>query len=75
MSTGLSVVRELPTKDPTDQPGLANHCSEADESSDEEKAIRLDESAVGGEEEDGVEHEPNAAVCTFARNSPSACVL
>src|ERR1035438_2323550 len=57
------------------EPSQENHCSEADESSDEEKAIRLDESAVGGEEEDGVEHEPNAAVCTFARNSPSACVL
>jgi hypothetical protein len=30
---------------------------------------------VGGEEEDGVEHEPSTAVCTFAGNSTSACLL
>jgi hypothetical protein len=28
-----------------------NHCSKTDESSDEEKAVGLDESTVGGEEE------------------------
>jgi hypothetical protein len=53
MSTGLSVVRELPTKDPTDQPGLANHCSEADESNHAGE-IGDDEGSVGREKEGGV---------------------
>ena len=56
-------------------PSQEIHLPETDESSDEEEVVGLDESAVGGEEEDGVEHEPSTAVCTFAGNSTSACLL
>ena len=56
-------------------PSQEIHLPETDESSDEEEVVGDDESAVGGEEEVGVEHEPSTAVCTFAGNSPSACVL